>query len=169
MWKCEGLFAEAKENHNLARARYRGRPKVQIQAYLIAMVQNLKRLVIAFYLWLLARSLLDQFRSNRAPASRNQARLFQQARWFVATRHDLAPRSNAMNMLSGCRSWWTSTCLLRRSFSNAWSPPLQLPDVSPNARSHARPLSNRRRRLPRPSFAGSSDHQPTKGDQFKGA
>ncbi len=60
MWKCEGLFAEAKENHNLARARYRGRPKVQIQAYLIAMVQNLKRLVIAFYLWLVARSLLDQ-------------------------------------------------------------------------------------------------------------
>ncbi len=54
MWKCEGLFAEAKENHNLARAKYRGRSKVQIQAYLSAMVQNLKRLVIAFYLWLVA-------------------------------------------------------------------------------------------------------------------
>ena len=42
MWKCEGLFAEAKQNHGLARARYRGRRKVQIQAYLIAMAQNLK-------------------------------------------------------------------------------------------------------------------------------
>ena len=83
MWKCEGLFAEAKENHNLARARYRGRPKVQIQAYLTAIVQNLKRLVIAFYLWLLARSLLGQFRSTRALASRNQARLFQHARRFL--------------------------------------------------------------------------------------
>ena len=34
MWKCEGLFAESKQNHCLARAKYRGRPKVQIQAYL---------------------------------------------------------------------------------------------------------------------------------------
>ena len=38
MWKCEGLFAEAKQNHGLSRARYRGRSKVQIQAYLIAIV-----------------------------------------------------------------------------------------------------------------------------------
>lgn len=45
MWKIEGLFAEAKGNHCLDRAKYRGREKVQIQAYLIAMVQNLKRLV----------------------------------------------------------------------------------------------------------------------------
>jgi transposase len=45
MWKCEGLFAEAKQNHGLSRARYRGRAKVQIQAYLIAIIQNLKRLV----------------------------------------------------------------------------------------------------------------------------
>ena len=35
MWKCEGLFAEAKQNHCLARAKYRGRSKVQIQAYLM--------------------------------------------------------------------------------------------------------------------------------------
>ncbi len=34
MWKAEGLFAEAKQNHGLARARYRGRPKVQIQGVL---------------------------------------------------------------------------------------------------------------------------------------
>jgi transposase len=54
MWKAEGLFAEAKQNHGLARARYRGRSKVQIQAYLIAMAQNLKRLVFLFYCWLIA-------------------------------------------------------------------------------------------------------------------
>ena len=52
MWKAEGLFAEAKQNHGLSRARYRGRSKVQIQAYLSAMAQNLKRLVFLFYYWL---------------------------------------------------------------------------------------------------------------------
>jgi hypothetical protein len=55
MWKCEGLFAEAKQNRCLARAKYRGWPKVQIQAYLCAIVQNLKRLLLPFYCWLLAR------------------------------------------------------------------------------------------------------------------
>ena len=43
MWKSEGLFAEAKQNHNLSRAKYRGRPKVQIQALLSAIAQNVKR------------------------------------------------------------------------------------------------------------------------------
>jgi transposase len=43
-WKMEGIFAEAKNNHGLGRARYRGRAKMQIQAYMIASVQNLKRL-----------------------------------------------------------------------------------------------------------------------------
>ena len=38
-----GLFAESKQYHCLARAKYRGRSKVQIQAYLCAIVQNLKR------------------------------------------------------------------------------------------------------------------------------
>ena len=52
MWKSEGLFAEAKQNHGLSRARYRGKSKVQIQAYLSAMAQNLKRLVFLFYYWL---------------------------------------------------------------------------------------------------------------------
>lgn len=42
-WKMEGVFAEAKDNHGLERARYRGRAKMQIQAYMIAVVQNLKR------------------------------------------------------------------------------------------------------------------------------
>ena len=63
MWKSEGLFAEAKQNHNLSRAKYRGRPKVQIQAYLSAMVQNLKRLVALFYL-LAFKSLAMQARKT---------------------------------------------------------------------------------------------------------
>ena len=54
MWKSEGLFAEAKQYHGLSRAKYRGRAKVQIQAYLCAIVQNLKRLLFPFYCWLLA-------------------------------------------------------------------------------------------------------------------
>ena len=44
-WKVEGIFAEAKDNHGLGRARYRGRAKVQIQAYMIALVQNIKRMM----------------------------------------------------------------------------------------------------------------------------
>ena len=34
--------------------KYRGRSKVQIQAYLSAIVQNLKRLLFPLYCWLLA-------------------------------------------------------------------------------------------------------------------
>src|SRR5271163_4710354 len=49
MWKSEGLFAEAKRNHCLARAKYRGRSKVQIQPYLCAIAQNLKRLLFLLY------------------------------------------------------------------------------------------------------------------------
>ena len=60
MWKIEGLFAEAKQNHNLSRAKYRGRPKVQIQAYLSAIAQNLKRLVALIYDWLAVRWLRRQ-------------------------------------------------------------------------------------------------------------
>jgi IS5 family transposase len=48
MWKSEGLFAEAKADHCLARAKYRGRAKVAVQAYLSAIVQNLKRLLSHF-------------------------------------------------------------------------------------------------------------------------
>ncbi len=54
MWKSEGLFAEAKQYHGLSRAKYRGRSKVQIQAYLSAIVQNLKRLLFPLYCWLVA-------------------------------------------------------------------------------------------------------------------
>ena len=55
MWKAEGLFAEAKQNHNLSRAKYRGTSKVQIQAYFTAIVQNLKRLLFPLYCWLVTR------------------------------------------------------------------------------------------------------------------
>ncbi len=61
MWKIEGLFAEAKQSHCLSRAKYRGRPKVQIQAYLSAMAQNLKRLLFPFCQWLTAWWLGKQF------------------------------------------------------------------------------------------------------------
>lgn len=44
-WKIEGPFAEAKNNHSLSRAKYRGRKKVQIQAFMTATIQNLKRLL----------------------------------------------------------------------------------------------------------------------------
>ena len=54
MWKSEGLFAEAKQNHGLSRAKYRGREKVQIQAYFTAIVQNLKRLLFPLYCWLMS-------------------------------------------------------------------------------------------------------------------
>ncbi len=49
-WKMEGVFAEAKDNHGLARARYRGRVKIQIQSYMTAIVQNLKRIAISLTL-----------------------------------------------------------------------------------------------------------------------
>ena len=44
-WKIEGLFGEAKQNHSLRRARYRGLSKVQIQFFMIAIALNCKRAV----------------------------------------------------------------------------------------------------------------------------
>lgn len=44
-WKIEGLFGEANENHSLRRSKYRGIQNVHIQCYMIAMVQNIKRLI----------------------------------------------------------------------------------------------------------------------------
>ncbi len=67
MWKIEGLFAEAKQNHGLSRARYRGRSKVQIQAYLSATAQNLKRLVAACCSWLLARWSCRRITTTHSP------------------------------------------------------------------------------------------------------
>jgi DDE family transposase len=97
MRKCEGLFAEAKQNHGLARARYRGRRRVQIQAYLSATVKNLKRLVFLFYHWLAGwwsslvfdRQLgchLDEVARSDPRVGHRAARLFQHARWFLGTR-----------------------------------------------------------------------------------
>ena len=76
MWKMEGLFAEAKQNHCLSRAKYRGRSKLQIQAYLSAMVQNLKRLVCVIYLWVLARWLSHQSQATYIPASSENPQTF---------------------------------------------------------------------------------------------
>jgi hypothetical protein len=52
--KIEGMIAEAKQWHGLARAKYRGRANVQIQAYMTAAVQNIKRLIQASLRLLLA-------------------------------------------------------------------------------------------------------------------
>ncbi len=78
MWKSEGLFAEAKQNHNLSRAKYRGRSKVQIQAYLSAIAQNLKRLVSLFYYWLIACRLRARETSPCPDVAAAGGRLFQQ-------------------------------------------------------------------------------------------
>lgn len=53
MWQIEGINSEAKNLHGLKRAKYRGLQKVQIQAYMIAAVMNLKRLITFFYCSLL--------------------------------------------------------------------------------------------------------------------
>ncbi len=45
LWQIEGINSEAKNLHGLQRAQYRGLQKVQIQAYLVAAVMNLKRLI----------------------------------------------------------------------------------------------------------------------------
>jgi transposase len=76
MWKSEGLFAESKQNHCLARAKYRGRPKVQIQALLSAIAQNVKRLVALFYCWLLSHWLRVQSKSADSQPQRTQSSTF---------------------------------------------------------------------------------------------
>jgi transposase len=67
MWKSEGIFAEAKQNHGLSRARYRGRSKVQIQAYMSATAQNLKRLVKAVFRWLFVWSSHRKMTTTHSP------------------------------------------------------------------------------------------------------
>ena len=79
MWKSEGLFAEAKQNHGLSRAKYRGRAKVQIQAYLSAIVQNLKRLVFLLLYWLVAGWSRRQGNQCHPQADLSKGRLFQHA------------------------------------------------------------------------------------------
>ncbi len=52
-WKIEGLFGEAKQNHCLRRARYRGLSKVQIQFFMTAIALNCKRVVTFSHLFTL--------------------------------------------------------------------------------------------------------------------
>jgi transposase len=68
MWKMEGLFAEAKQHHNLSRAKYRGRSKVQIQAYLSGITQNLKRLLLLYCGWLIGRWMKRPNRTTSNPS-----------------------------------------------------------------------------------------------------
>jgi hypothetical protein len=90
MWKCEGLFAEAKQNHCLARSKYRGRLKVQIQAYFTAIMRNLKRLLFPLYCRLLAHrwpystSTAPAWPSNRSCPTKKPFALFQQAPPFLS-------------------------------------------------------------------------------------
>jgi len=86
MWKMEGLFAEAKQNHGLSRARYRGRSKVQIQAYLSAIVQNLKRLVAALWCWLITRSQRHPKRHHPNHLACQKTDLFNRPQSFSGTR-----------------------------------------------------------------------------------
>ena len=50
MWKIEGINAEAKNQHGLKRARYRGINKVQIQANMVGAILSIKRIVALCYL-----------------------------------------------------------------------------------------------------------------------
>lgn len=64
-WKMEGLFAEGKTYHGLGRARYRRRHNMQIQAYMIATVQNLKRLLnLVSWIKSILESLAENFESS---------------------------------------------------------------------------------------------------------
>lgn len=71
MWKIEGIFAEAKQLHGLSKARYRGIEKVQIQAYMVASVQNVKRLIKhLLYAYLSFLNLLKKYLTNTFSTSR---------------------------------------------------------------------------------------------------
>lgn len=61
MWKMEGIISEAKQRHCLSRAKYRGLIKTQIQAYMIASVLNIKRLVASFISLFLYTQILELF------------------------------------------------------------------------------------------------------------
>ena len=52
LWKIEGIISEGKTYHCLSRAKYRGINKMQIQAYLSASVQNMKRIIIYLYFFM---------------------------------------------------------------------------------------------------------------------
>lgn len=65
MWKMEGIISEAKLRNGLSRAKYRGLMKTQIQAYMVASAQNMKRLVAFFIFLLLYEKISKLFNLNR--------------------------------------------------------------------------------------------------------
>ena len=65
LWKIEGLFAEAKQYHGLGRAKYRGLANMQIQCYLTALVQNIKRLLSLLFVLLSYCYWLHNSHSNK--------------------------------------------------------------------------------------------------------
>ena len=69
-WKIEGLFGEAKQNHGLRRARYRGRSKVQIQFFMIAIALNCKRVATILPFFRLVLLMLCRYWSLQGPALR---------------------------------------------------------------------------------------------------
>ena len=64
MWKIEGINADAKNQHGLKRARYRGLEKMQIQANMVGVVLNLKRIVsFLFYALFYSYSIFKSYKS----------------------------------------------------------------------------------------------------------
>ncbi|OGT36435.1 MAG: hypothetical protein A3F11_04900 [Gammaproteobacteria bacterium RIFCSPHIGHO2_12_FULL_37_14] len=65
MWKMEGIISEAKLRNGLSMAKYRGLMKTQMQAYTVASVLNMKRLVAFFIFVLLYKKISRLFNVNR--------------------------------------------------------------------------------------------------------
>lgn len=65
MWKMEGIISEAKQRHCLSKAKYRGLMKVQIQAYMVASVLNMKRIIAIFILVILCAHSLQFLRNSK--------------------------------------------------------------------------------------------------------
>jgi len=54
-WQIEGIFAESKPYHHFARARYRDLNNFQIQCYMTAIVQNIKRVIKIIFVLIFIR------------------------------------------------------------------------------------------------------------------
>ncbi len=90
-YKMEGTFAEDKVNHGLRRAQYRGRAKVQIQVYLMAIVHNLKclagqkaaRSVASLAKWRIVQILVPSFgpRLSKSGRTRRCTMLYARLAW----------------------------------------------------------------------------------------
>ena len=84
--RIEHLFGEAKQSHGLGKARYRGLEKMNEQATLIAIVQNLKRLV--------------KFLNKRPKPIPNKG--------VVCPNWPLFAHFSVFRAFSGLNSWWSS-------------------------------------------------------------